>query len=71
MADASKLAVDSKGAADALSMPLQTFMDKVHRGEFPFVNYGNGKARGRYLFLVRDLEAWLERNRVPARWEQT
>lgn len=70
MADVPKLSVDAKAAAEeVLSMPLQSFMDKVHANEIPFVNYGRGRHRGRYLFLISDLQKWLERNRTPAKWE--
>ena len=57
-------------AAAALDLPYTTFQEKVKRGEFAYVVVGGGRHRQHRRFLVDDLIAWADRNRVAAVWEQ-
>ena len=66
-----RLAYTAREAAALIGVPLQTLYDIIHRGEIAVVRYGNGKQKQRFLILPADLEAWLLRRRVPARWEES
>ena len=63
------IAITAGEAARALRLPYTTFIDKVRRGEVPFVVVGGGRHRTHRRFLLEDLRAWADRNRVPAKWE--
>ena len=67
--DPPRLALSAEEAADALGMARPTFREKLRNGEFAYVQFGSGKRNRRYLIPIRDLEAWLDRNRTPPDWE--
>ncbi len=54
-----------KGASRYCGIPERTLNDKILSGELPAVRYGNGTKKNRYVILRRDLEAYLNANRVP------
>ena len=64
-----RLAYSLREAAESIGMPYQTLLDHIHRGEIAHTTYGKSRNKRRILIQVRDLHAWLDRRRVPAKWE--
>ena len=53
-------------AAVYLGRPEKTLRQMVHEGEIAHVK-ANPHRRGTVLFDVRDLDAWIDSHKVPAR----
>ena len=54
-----RLALGMRDSARAVGLPYTTFRDIVQRDGIPFISYGQGGHKPRYLFRICDLERWL------------